>query len=241
MTRSRRTLPWRPFVAIVALAILLYLAHRLPVTRMLLDLAAARRHDPMAALYLLLIGIPYSAIGLPRQALCLAAGIMFGGPGGLALATLATLGGNVAGFLWTRHLGGARSRDALRRRFAGRLAPVGDALNHAPFQSVLILRLMPIGSALMVTMAAGLYGVPVLSFTFATLLGALPQNLVFVLIGAGARIDHTSQMLLGIALFAISSLLGIVLLKRARRQNPAFVGALGSTTDVDAKLDEKVN
>lgn len=185
---------------------------------MILGLITGWKSRPEAPLLFLALGIPYSLLGLPRQGLCLAAGLIFGTLSGLALATIATLGGNVIGFLWICRLANHAQRQALQARFRGKLALIGHILHASPFQAILTLRLMPVGSALMVTAAAGLYGVPIMAFTWATLIGALPQNLVFVLIGAGAQLGHTAQVVLGLILFAGSTLLGLYLLHKARRE-----------------------
>ncbi|WP_070403394.1 TVP38/TMEM64 family protein [Kozakia baliensis] len=226
----------KPLLTIVFLLIVLFAAHRLPLTQSLLDLAASWRHNRAAPLLFLLIGLPYSAFGLPRQALCLAAGMVFGTGFGLVLASVATLGGNLAGFWWVRWPGTPEDRARWQNRFRGKLAPVGHALKVSPFQAVLTLRLMPVGSALFVTLAAGFYGIPFWPFLWATFLGALPQNLVFVLIGTGAHIGHGLQLSLGAALFIGSALLGIALMRRARREGSTLLEA-ASTTENDKKVN----
>lgn len=221
LSPTKRSLPkglWKPGLTILIIIGLLLLVRAFPVTRALLATIESWKNQPLAPLIFLAIGIPYSLFGLPRQALCLAAGLMFGTLLGFGLASTATLGGTVLGFLWIRRLATPAQRQRWQQRFQGRLRPIGHVLEKAPFQAVLTLRLMPVGSALMVTAAAGLYGVPLGAFAWASFIGAIPQNLVFVLIGAGAQLGQGVQIGLGILLFAGSSLLAWVLLVKARRE-----------------------
>ncbi|MBU2655298.1 TVP38/TMEM64 family protein [Acidomonas methanolica] len=202
------------FGVIAVLALLM--RHVAPGTA-LLARAAGWRTEALAPLWFLLAGIPYCAVGLPRQAMCLAAGLVFGAAEGLGLAMTVTGLGSALGYLGIGRLGGATLRGAVRRRFTGRLAVIGRALALSPFQAVLVLRLMPVGSALLVTAAAALAEVPLAPFLSATILGSVPQNLVFVLMGAGTRIGHGSQIALGLGLFVLSTALGVALMRRAMR------------------------
>lgn len=229
---SRLKTVWKPAVTLIAMACLLLLLREFQVTRSLLNYIAGWKNQPGAALVFLLIGIPYSLLGLPRQALCLVAGMVFGVMTGFVLATIASLLGAVLGFAWMQRLASPALRARMQARFRGRLELVGQVLARSPFQAILTLRLLPVGSAIMVTVAAGLYGVPLGAFAWATLLGALPQNLVFVLVGAGARLGEGAQIGLGIALFAGSSLLAWILLARARREGSA-IARLAETSPVD--------
>lgn len=206
---------------------LLLLVREFSVTRALLATIKGWKDQPLAPLIFLAIGIPYSLFGLPRQALCLVAGLMFGTLAGFGLAALATLCGTLLGFLWMRRLATPAQRQHWQDRFKGKLRLIGHVLEKSPFQAVLTLRLLPVGSALMVTAAAGLYGVPLWAFGWASFIGAIPQNLVFVLIGAGAQFGEGVQIGLGILLFAGSSLLAWALLAKARREG----GALATLAD----------
>ncbi|WP_025886396.1 TVP38/TMEM64 family protein [Asaia prunellae] len=199
------------------------------MTRTLLTSIESWQNQPLAPFVFLAIGIPYSLFGLPRQALCLVAGLMFGTLAGFGLAALATLCGTMLGFLWIRRLASSAQRERWQTRFRGRLRLIGIILERSPFQAVLTLRLMPVGSALMVTAAAGLYGVPLGAFCWASFIGAIPQNLVFVLIGAGTQLGQGIQIGLGVMLFAGSSILAWALLTRARREGGAL-GKLAETT-----------
>lgn len=165
-------------------------------------------------LLFLAAGVLVCAVGLPRQTVCFAGGIAYGVVQGTALSLLATVAGALLVFLWARLAG----RDWARRRLSGNrsgwLARLDRRVRAQPFTTILFVRLLPVGSALLLNLAAGVLGLRVLPFLLATLLGSLPQTLIFVLLGSGTRIGHGTQVMLAIALFAASTLVGLLLMRR---------------------------
>ena len=154
----------------------------------------------------------WCAFGLPRQVAGFAAGLSYGVAGGLAMITVASTLGCVAGFLWARWGGRAWARARLGPRFAG----LDAFLTQKPFLSILTLRLLPVGSALLLNLLGGVSGMALWPFVSATLLGALPQNAVAVLLGAGVQVGAAWQYGAGVGLFALSAGLGLWLLRHAR-------------------------
>lgn len=153
------------------------------------------------------------AVGLPRQAVCFAAGVAFGPLGGTLLAEAATLAACLVDFLWARWV----ARDWARRRLLGRtrrLAELDRLLERETFTAVLTLRLLPVGNSLMLSMLAGLSRARLVPFLAATALGALPQTVVFALLGSGVAVGHAARIVLAVALFAASAVLGLLLMRR---------------------------
>ena len=159
------------------------------------------------------LGAVVCAVGLPRQAVCFAGGLLFGAAGGTGLALLATLIGCAADFFWVRLAAREWARARLLRRFA-RLASGDRLMADSPFTAILTLRLLPVGSSLVVSLLAGLSAAPAGSFLLATALGALPQTLVFALLGSGIGLGHLAQVVLAAALFVTSGVLGTWLMRR---------------------------
>ena len=215
-----RMLPWRSTLIIGALLVGVSLLQRLPVVHHLLQSAPHWHETPCAPLWFMLLAIPYCAFGLPRQALCIAAGLGFGLWEGLVFSSLAYGAGALLIYGWVRLLAPARFRARQKTQLESRFASLSRTLNQTPLRAVLTLRLMPVGSALLVSMAAGLFELPPVSFVAATLLGGLPQNMVFVLIGSGTRIGHAMQLGLAGILFVGSGALGAMLLRRNRDIDP---------------------
>ncbi len=152
------------------------------------------------------------ALGVPRQVVAYAAGLGFGAWTGCALALAAQLGGCAAAFLWARLV----ARDWAGRLTRGRVARLDRQISRHPFSATLTLRLLPVGSNLLLNLLAGVSAVAAGPFLLASAIGYVPQTLVFALLGGGVRLDRTSQMALAAALFALAGLLGLWLLRRVR-------------------------
>ncbi len=166
----------------------------------------------------LCVGTLICAVGLPRQAVGFAAGFAYGPAMGMALTTIANLAACLVDLLWARTV----ARDWARRRLLqGRLARLDGFIAGNPFTAILTLRLLPVGSSLMLSLLAGVLDVRVAPFLAATLLGSLPQTVIFVLVGAGARIGQMTQIGLGVALFLASGVAGGILFRRSGAMSAA--------------------
>ncbi len=158
-----------------------------------------------------LIAAAVCAVGLPRQLAAFAGGYAFGLWGGIALALLGQGLGCLANFAWARFL--AKDRAARRR---GRLRRLDGFLAARPFRATLTLRLLPVGSNVVLNLLAGVSTLPVGPFLAASVLGYLPQTLVFALLGGGVRVSERVQVAVAVGLFTVSVVLGLVLLRDRR-------------------------
>ncbi|MEW5728236.1 MAG: VTT domain-containing protein [Pseudomonadota bacterium] len=163
------------------------------------------------ALYLA-VGAVAVALGLPRQAVSFGAAYAFGPSMGLALALLATLLGSLTTFYYARFIG----RDVLVRRFPDRIARIDSFLAGHEFTMAIVLRLSPLSHNGTTNVAAGVSGVRAAPFFAGSLVGYLPQTLVFVLAGAGFQMDKAVTWALSAALFVGSTVLGVWLWRRVR-------------------------
>ena len=159
-----------------------------------------------------LAGAAACAVGVPRQVVAYAAGLGFGTWAGCALALLAQVAGCAADFLWARLV----ARDWAARRITGRLARLDGQLSHHPFSATLTLRLLPVGSNILLNLLAGVSAVAAVPFLLASAIGYVPQTVVFALLGGGVRVDRGVQMVLAAGLFVLASLLGLWLMRRMR-------------------------
>ncbi len=177
---------------------------------------SALHPTPAGALLMVLASGLLSAAGLPRSVTSFAGGYAFGAWLGLTLALTAQVLGCALTYLWAGLIG----RDWAQRRVAGRLARLHATLVRRPFTATLSLRLLPVGSNLVLNLAAGLAGIPPLPFMAATVLGYLPQTTIFCLLGSGVHVERSTQLAVAAALFAASAALGLFLATRARRDHP---------------------
>jgi uncharacterized membrane protein YdjX (TVP38/TMEM64 family) len=166
---------------------------------------------PTAAGGLLFIaaGAVLTAFGLPRQVVAFAGGYVFGAWEGSAIALVAQMLGCGADYVAARYFAGLGPRAWLARgRRAGALH---RTLSLRPFSVTLTLRLLPVGNNLVVNLLAGVAGLPAVPFLLATLIGYVPQTLIFALLGSGAQVGRGVHLAMGAALFAAAAALGIYL------------------------------
>ena len=164
-----------------------------------------------------LAGLLFTALGLPRQVVGFFAGYAFGLAMGGLLALAASLGGALLTFAVARWLG----RDLVRRWFTGRLRGLDEFVGDHPLRTILLIRLLPLGSNLATNLAAGISRMGAWPFAAGSALGYLPQTLVFALIGSGIAVDPLWRIGTGILLFLLSGLLGLSLYRRLRLRKTA--------------------
>lgn len=161
------------------------------------------------------------AVGLPRQAACFGAGYAFGLGEGILLAEAASGLGCLLSFSYARLLG----RDLVRHRFAERLIRLDEFLKGHPMSMAMLIRLLPVGNNLITNLLAGVSSVSLLPFLAGSLIGYLPQTVIFVLLGSGIHVQPLWRTGISVALFIASGVLGVVLYRRMR-QGRSFDGSL---------------
>ena len=162
----------------------------------------------------MLAGACLCAVGIPRQIVCFAAGYADGIVAGGALALLAETLGCLLDVVWAR----AVARDWVRRRFGARLGRIDRLLARRAFAATISLRLLPVGNNLILNLAAGVSTVPLLPFLLGSVVGYVPQTAVFTMLGSGMRVAAGVQLGLAGVLFAVSSAVGILVLRAGRRE-----------------------
>jgi uncharacterized membrane protein YdjX (TVP38/TMEM64 family) len=160
----------------------------------------------------LLLATFLTAIGLPRQVPAFVAGFAFGPWYGAAIALVSAVLACSLDFIWARAIG----QDVARRRLGKSFAKIDKALAAQPFIATLTLRLLPVGSNILLTLAAGLSSIRALPFLAASAIGFIPQTVIFALFGQGSAPTHAHMLILGGAMFAASAVLGLVLLRRSK-------------------------
>lgn len=198
----------RPLSMMAVLVLFPVLAWHMPFIQQFLSHSRAWCQGPWAWLWFLPLAVVYSAAGLPRQALCIGAGAAFGVGVGFVLCSLAYVAGALIDYVVGRALGDRWS--------SGMVRPLIAFVRAAPFRGILSLRLLPISSSLVVSVASGGVRVPWLSFIGATALGGGPQTIIFVLMGSGLPMGHRQEVAGAAVLFALSVMLGMMMVRRYR-------------------------
>ncbi len=174
--------------------------------------AHVRGHGFNGELLFLLMGGLFTAIGLPRQVIAFLGGYAFGVGFGTLLGALAALLGCMLSFGYARFFG----KDLLRARLGARAGRFDRFIHHHPFSMTVLVRLLPVGSNVLTNLAAGISSIRAVPFFLGSLIGYLPQTLVFALVGSGTQIDPVLKIGLAIALFLVSVVLGLYLYRRNR-------------------------
>ncbi len=175
--------------------------------------ARVRGHGINGALLFLLMGGLFTAIGLPRQVIAFLGGYAFSVGLGTLLGALAALLGCMLSFVYARFFG----QGLLRARLGDRARRFDRFIHQHPFSMTVLIRLLPVGSNLLTNLAAGISSIRPVYFFFGSLIGYLPQTLVFALVGSGVHIAPMLKLALAIALFLIFMALGMYLYRRSRR------------------------
>jgi len=167
-------------------------------------------------------GMLACAVGIPRQVVAYAGGLAFGFWPGATLALAAQSLGCAANFGFARLV--ARPRVVRRLQSggfqsSGRLSRLEQFLAQNTFMATLTLRLLPVGNNLLTNLMAGASSVPAMAFLGASILGYVPQTVVFALLGGGLRVSQSAQIASAVVLLAVSIVLGLALLRRNRAVN----------------------
>jgi uncharacterized membrane protein YdjX (TVP38/TMEM64 family) len=163
-------------------------------------------------LMLVLAGGFMTAVGLPRPVLAFSAGFVFGAPWGIGWALLGQILGCALDYTAARTIIGGWAR----RHFAGRWRKLDRFIMTQPFTATLTLRLLPVGNNVVLNLLAGVTAVSPAAFLAASLLGYVPQTVIFALLGSGVHVGERQQLEAGVALFVASAALGALLWQRGR-------------------------
>lgn len=189
--------------------------------------ARVRGHGVNGALLYLLMGGLFTAIGMPRQVIAFLGGYAFSVGLGTLLGALAALLGCLLSFGYARFFG----QGLLRARLGERALRFDRFIQNHPFPMTVLVRLLPVGNNLLTNLVAGISSIRPLPFFAGSMVGYLPQALVFALVGSGVHLAPAWKLGLAIGLFIISGALGAYLYHRLRH---------GQSLDeqVDAALGE---
>lgn len=164
-------------------------------------------HGATGYLVVILGGSVFTGIGAPRQLLAFILGFAMGGLSGTLVSSLATAIGAAGCFFAARWL----LRDSLTRRFGHYMNQFDALFRTQTLMKVLLVRLLPVGSNLVTNLVAGSSGIRFTPFLVGSILGYLPQMLVFALAGAGIGSADKYQLVLSAILFVLATLIGTFL------------------------------
>ncbi len=149
------------------------------------------------------------ALGAPRQMIAAIAGYALGVVPGTLFALLCS----VTALSLTYGAALFLFQPTLQRRLGVRGKRLSRWLSIATFRKTLVVRLAPVGNNFLTNLLAGAMGIHYGKFLTGSLLGYLPQTVIFALVGSGIALAQWQQLVLGGLLLALASALGAYLLK----------------------------
>ncbi len=163
-------------------------------------------------LLFLLAGGLLTGLGVSRQLVAFLAGYGFGFLQGFLLSMAAVVAGCILTFFCARLL----LRAVLLRHYGQRIQRVETFIRENTFSMALLLRLLPLGSNWMISVAAGASSVRSRPFFLGSALGYVPQMLIFCLVGSGTQVGQFWQVAIAMAMFVLAALLGMHLYRGYR-------------------------
>ncbi|AWL03014.1 hypothetical protein DIR46_00065 [Massilia oculi] len=172
------------------------------------------RHWAIAWPVFVLTGVLYTALGGPRQLLAFSCGYLMGGLTGALLSTALTGLGALLVIYYVRNIG----RDWLLRRHGERVAFIRLLLGEDTWLWICTLRLMPVGSNLATNIAVALAGLSIPAVFWGSLLGYLPQMLLFSFAGAGLALHDEQQIWISLLMLVLSTAMVLYLYHHGFKQ-----------------------
>jgi len=156
-------------------------------------------------------GALLTSIGLPRQIVALSAGYGFDVLSGTLLAIVSVSCGALITFTFARRV----ARPWVMGKFPDAINAVDKFIHDQPFLKIVTVRFAPVGTNMLTNLAAGATVIPASTFFSASVIGFLPQTMIFVLIGNGIAVGSRPQLILAMVLGIVSILLAWLIYRRS--------------------------
>ncbi|WP_194726306.1 TVP38/TMEM64 family protein [Noviherbaspirillum malthae] len=172
------------------------------------------RHWTIAWPVFVITSVVYTALGGPRQLLAFSCGYLMGGLPGALLSTALTGFGALLAIYCVRNIG----MEWMRQRHGERVAFIRRLLAEDTWLWICMVRLMPVGSNLATNIAVALAGLSTASVFWGSLLGYLPQMLLFSFAGAGLALQDEQQIWISLLMLVLSTALVLYLYHHGFKQ-----------------------
>lgn len=145
----------------------------------------------------------------PRVLVAFLLGYLFGVVNGL-LATLLVSGLSLTLTYWAATM---VLKPIVMAKFDAKAQRFQQWMGYGTVRKTLIVRLLPVGSNFVTNLIAGATRIHYWRFLLGSMLGYIPQALVFTLMGSGVGFAQSTQVLIGAVLFIVAGVLGWYLYK----------------------------
>lgn len=153
---------------------------------------------------------------VPKNVLSVAAGLVFGFAGGIAVVFIAAILGSVAAFWLGRWLG----REAVEKFTGARVEKVDELLRRRGLPAMIGVRLVPVLPFTAINYTAGLTSIRWWPYFLGTAIGILPGTVSFVTLGAFG-LQPGWQLNLALVALGILTVAGLAVAVRRRRKGRA--------------------
>jgi uncharacterized membrane protein YdjX (TVP38/TMEM64 family) len=172
------------------------------------------RHWAVAWPIFVITGVVYTALGGPRQLLAFSCGYLMEGLAGALLSTALTGFGALLAIYWVRNIGMER----MLKRHGEHVVFIRRLLAQDTWLWICTVRLMPIGSNLATNIAVALARLSIPAVFWGSLLGYLPQMLLFSFVGAGLAVQDEQQLWISLLMLVLSTALVLYLYHHGFKQ-----------------------
>ena len=166
-------------------------------------IAAALARYPAAPMGFLVIHIAASLLFIPRTALAIAAGLLFGSRWGILWAEIGSVAGAIAGFLVARYI----HSGLIDIRRIAQIGSILRRVERGSWRTIALLRLIPVMPHSLANYTLGLTRISLRTYTFGSSVGQLPITIAYVDLGAAG-----GQLVLGGARWLEPTLIGLAML-----------------------------
>ncbi|GHE88500.1 DedA family protein [Thalassotalea profundi] len=141
------------------------------------------------------------SIGLPRQVAAFSSGYLLGTGYGTLFATLAASIACLFTFVAARFI----FHRSLSKRFPKQLSNFSAFFTHDVLIKAFIIRLIPAGSNFLTNVLAGTAKAPLFPYLSGSMLGFIPQMIVFSMLGSGINVGSKQQIVISICLLLVAA------------------------------------
>lgn len=163
----------------------------------------------------MLLSAILSSFFVPRQLLSLVGGYAYGVVLGTLIVTVGVTFGCFLTFVYSRVL----LQKVVQRKLGLRIVWMEHLFSKNPFGMALSIRIIPVGSNVILNMIAGVTKIPIVPFCLGSGIGYIPQNFVSALLGTSVRANSLLNAIIAGILYFVGLLVGLWLFKRYKPEN----------------------
>jgi len=195
--------PIKAFVLLLTIAAGFFLLNKTPLRELLYNSEWVQGQflaskSPKSIFLFIVGGGLLTVFGFPRLVLSTIGGFVYGTLSGTLYALAGTIWGCFLSFFYARFL----AQEFVRSHIPEKAMKIEMLLLNQPFLVSIMIRNLPVGNNTITNLLAGVSRIKTLPYFAGSLIGFIPQTLVFSLLGSGISRDGTMQVVISLILFS---------------------------------------